>query len=132
MASQIANVTLDWSLDLIFKAKLNLESRNQTIHCGCQAAILKVVALKINMRLHIHTGNVLLKFGSAHLSQTKIKSPETEKSDMTTGQPLWKRHNWKSIGFRHFDNDVTENQQAPTHIHKYCATEVYSWYSKRN
>ena len=30
----------------------------------------------------------------------------------------------------HLENEVTENQQALTHIHKYFATEVWSWYSK--
>ena len=32
----------------------------------------------------------------------------------------------------HLENEVTENQQALTHIHKYFATEVWSWYSKPN
>ena len=26
----------------------------------------------------------------------------------------------------HFENDVAENQKAPTHIHEYCAPEVWS------
>ena len=30
----------------------------------------------------------------------------------------------------HFENDVAENQKAPTHIHEYCAPVVWSWYSK--
>ena len=32
----------------------------------------------------------------------------------------------------HFENDVTENQKTSTHIHKYCANEVWGWYSKPN
>ena len=51
------------SLDLKFKAKLKLESANQKIQYGHQAAILKVTYLKINRLLSIHTSNVLLKFG---------------------------------------------------------------------
>ena len=30
----------------------------------------------------------------------------------------------------HLENEVTENQLALTHMHKYFATEVWSWYSK--
>ena len=36
-----------WSFEFIFKAKLKLESGNQIIQYGCQAAILKVTSLKI-------------------------------------------------------------------------------------
>ena len=38
-------------LELIFKAKLKLESGNQEIQYGCQAAILKVTSLKIKRLL---------------------------------------------------------------------------------
>ena len=40
-----------WSLKLIFKAKVKLESGNQKIQYGRQAAILKVTSLKINRLL---------------------------------------------------------------------------------
>ena len=86
-------------LDLKFNAKLKLESGNQKIQYGHQAAILKVKYLKINRLLSIHTSNVLLKFGLDIQSQTEVKSPETEKSKMSARRPLWKWHRWKSIGF---------------------------------
>ena len=126
-----------WSLDLIFKAKLNLESGNQKIiliwlqgshfesgnnenqqtsahshkqnvleieiaktnssynletmppnpenkimKYGCQAAILKVASLKIDRLLSIHTGNVLLKFGSDIQSQPKVRFWKQKKSTL--------------------------------------------------
>ena len=80
-----------WSLDLMFKAKLKLESGNWKIQYGRQAAIVKVTLLKINSLLSIHTGNLLLKFG--------LDIPETEKSNKATRRPFWKWHGGKSIGF---------------------------------
>ena len=59
-----------------------------------QVAILKVVALKIDRLLHIHTGNVLLKFGSDLLSQTKVQKPKN---------PIWPPGS-------HFESDIAENQ----------------------
>ena len=50
------------SLKLIFKAKVRLESGNQKIQYGRQAAILKVTSLKINRLLPIATINMHLKF----------------------------------------------------------------------
>ena len=47
------------SLELIFKAKLKLESGNQKIQYGCLAAILKLTLLKINRLLHIYISTVL-------------------------------------------------------------------------
>ena len=44
-----------WSLELICKAKLKLESGNQKIQYGRQAAILKVTSLKINRLLPVGT-----------------------------------------------------------------------------
>ena len=43
-----------WSLELIFKAKLKIETGNQNIQYGRQAAILKVTSLKINRLLPIY------------------------------------------------------------------------------
>ena len=51
-----------WSLELIFKAKLKLESGNQKIQYGCQAAILKVTSLKINRLLPMTIINMHMKF----------------------------------------------------------------------
>ena len=86
------------SLDLNFKAKLMLESGNQKIQYGHQAAILEVTYLRINRLLPIHTSNVLLKFGLDIQSRTEVKSPETQKSNMAGRQPFWKWHCWKSMG----------------------------------
>ena len=51
-----------WSLKLIFKAKVKLESWNQKIQYGRQAAILKVTSLKINRLLPMATINMHMKF----------------------------------------------------------------------
>ena len=155
------------SLELIFKAKLKLESGNQKIQYGCLAAILKLTLLKINRLLHIYISIVLLKFGVDNQSQTKVRVWKPKKSNMATRRPFWKWRRWKSIGFclwppstciwslklkfqskldlhsgnhvtyrvqkpknliwpqgGHFENNVAENQWAPTHIHMYCAAEV--------
>ena len=50
-----------WSLDLIFKAKQKLESGNRKIQDGHEAAILKVISLKINRLLPMATNNVHMK-----------------------------------------------------------------------
>ena len=75
----------------MFKAKLKLESGNQEIQYGCQAAILKVTLLKINRLLPMTTINMHMKFEIEILKQTwftlrkpcRLPSPETEKSKMT-------------------------------------------------
>ena len=84
------------SLEFIFKAKLNLESRNQKIQYGCLVAILKSTLPKINRLLHIYISIVLLKFGVDIQSQTKAR--------------VWKPKNptWPPGG--HFESDVAENQ----------------------
>ena len=51
-------VMCHWSLNLIFKAKLKLESGNLRIQDGRQAAILRVTSLKINRLLPIATNNM--------------------------------------------------------------------------
>ena len=76
------------SLDLKCKAKLKLQSGNQKIQHGHQAAILKVTYLEINRILSIHTSNVLLKFGLDIQKQTEVKRPETEKSNMVARPPF--------------------------------------------
>ena len=84
------------SLELIFKARLKLESGNQKIQYGCRAAILKLTLLKINRLLHIYISIVLLKFGVDIQSQTKVR--------------VWKPKDpiWPPGG--HFESDVAENQ----------------------
>ena len=59
----------------------------------------KFFFMKINRLLAIYTINLLLKFGLDIQSQVKVKSSETEKSNMAARWPFWKWHCWKSIGF---------------------------------
>ena len=63
-----------WSLDLILKAKLKLESRNQRIQFGHQAAILKIMSLNIDRLLHIYTSIGPLKFQVHIQIQLKLES----------------------------------------------------------
>ena len=93
------------SSELIFKAKLKLESGNQKIQYGHQAAILKVTSLKINRLLPVTTINMHMKFEIEIPKQTwltsrkpcHLQSPETEKSNMAARRPFWKWRCWKSI-----------------------------------
>ena len=78
-----------WSLELIFKAKLKLESGNWKFQYGHQAAISKV-HMKFKIEIPKQTRVTFRK--SCHL-----QSPVTEKSNITARRPLW--HLWKSIGF---------------------------------
>ena len=84
------------SLQLIFKAKLKLESENQKFQYGCLAAILKLTLLKINRLLHIYISIVPLKFGVDIQSQTKLR----------IGKP--KNPIWPPGG--HFESGLAENQ----------------------
>ena len=61
-----------WSLDLIFEAKLKLESGNWKIQYGRQAAILKVTSLKINRLLAIATNYMHMKFEIEIPRQTRV------------------------------------------------------------
>ena len=88
---------LKFAVDI--QTKLKLESRNQKSQYGCLAAILKLTLLKINRVLHIYISIVPLKFEVDIHSQSKVKSPETKKSNMAARWPFWKWHRWKSIGF---------------------------------
>ena len=63
-------VLCPWSLMLIFKAKVKLESRNQKIQYGRQAAILKLTSLKINRLLPMTTINMHMKFEIEITKQT--------------------------------------------------------------
>ena len=86
------------SLELIFKAKLKLESGIQKIQYGHQAAILKVTSLKINTLLPMTTINMHMKFEIEIPKQTRLTlwklchlwSAETEKSNMAARRPFLK------------------------------------------
>ena len=101
-----AKVLCRWSLELIFKAKVKLESGNKKIQYGCQAAILTVMSLKINRLLPMTTMNMHMKFEIEIPKQTwlklrkpcRLQIPETEKFNMAARQPFWKWQCWKSIG----------------------------------
>ena len=95
-----------WSLELIFKAKLKLESGNQKIQYGHQAAILTVTSLKINRLLSMTTINMYAKFEITIPKQPwltlckpcHLQSPEPKKSNMAARPPFWKWCRWNSIG----------------------------------
>ena len=82
----------------MIKAKLKLESGNQKIQYGHQAAILKVKSLNINGLLPMTTINMHMKFEIKIPKQTwltlwkpcHLQSPETEKSNMAARRPFWK------------------------------------------
>ena len=102
---QIQQVIGHWSLNLIFKAKLILESGHQKIQYGCKAVMLKLVALKINRLLTIAINNMYMKFETEITKQTSY-TPETMPPNLTTKifnmaarWPCWKWHQWISIGF---------------------------------
>ena len=98
-----AQVLSHWSFEFIFKAKLKLESGNQKIQYGCQAAILELTQLKINRIIPIYISTVPLKFGVDIHSQTKVR--------------VWKPKNpiWPPGG--HFEINVAEiNRLLPIYI----------------
>ena len=111
-------VLCSWSFKLILKAKLKLESGNQKIQYGRQAAIFKLTSLKINRLLPIYISIVPLKSGVDIQSQTK--------------DIVWKPKNpiWPPNG--HFERDVAENQQASAYDHHQHAYEIWNWNSKAN
>ena len=107
-----------WSLDLMGKAKLKLESGNRKIQHGHQAAILKVTLLKIDRLLSIYTSNVLLKFGLDIQSQTKVRVRKLK-------IPIWTPGG-------HFESNISENQQALAHGLQQYAYEIWNWNSRAN
>ena len=87
-----------WSLELIFKAKLKLESGNHKIQYGRQAVILNLTSLKINRLLPIYISIVPLNFGADIQSQTEVRVRKPKKSDMAARRPFWNQCRWKFIG----------------------------------
>ena len=102
-----AQVICYWSLDLIFKVKLKLDSGNWRIQYGHQVGILKVTYLKINRLWTIATNNMHIKFRIEISSQIRVtlrkpcqlQRPDTEKSNKAAGRSFGTWHRWKSIGF---------------------------------
>ena len=93
-----------WSLDLIFKAKLKLESGTQKIQYGCPVGILKVTSLEINRLLPIATSDMHMKFETEIPKQTSsytlatMPSKGTRKRKMQYGRQA-ASFCWKSLGF---------------------------------
>ena len=73
------------------------ESKNRKIQYGHQAAILKMMLLKINRLLPIYISIVPLKFEVDIQSQSKVRVWKPKKN------PIWPPGS-------HFERDVTENQ----------------------
>ena len=78
-----------WSLDLIFEAKQKLESGNQKIQDGRQAAILKVTSLKINRLLPMATNNMHVKFQTEIPKQTwvTLRKPDRQTDKVIPENP---------------------------------------------
>ena len=72
------------------------EIRNQKIQYGRQAAILKMMLLKINRLLPIYISIVPLKFEVDIQSQSKVR--------------VWKPKNPIWLPGGHFESDIAENQ----------------------
>ena len=85
-----------WSLKLIFKAKVKLESGNQKIQYGCQATILKVTSLKINRLLPMATINMHMKFEIEIPKQTwlMLRKPCRLQTDRRTDGQTDRRTRW--------------------------------------
>ena len=77
------------------------------------ASILKTLSLKIDRLLRIYICILVLKFRVDVESQSKVRVRKSK-------NPIWPPGG-------HFESHVTENQQASSHIHKFCGTEVWSW-----
>ena len=103
-----------YCLDLLFKAKLNLESGDWKIQYGRQAAIPKVTSLKINRRHSIYASNVLL-FGLAIQSQNEVRVLKLKNPILLPGG--------------HFASDIAAIQEDLDHGHKHHAYTIWSWNS---
>ena len=95
-----------WNLDMIFRAKLYLESGNWKTQNDYKAVILKVMSLKIKRLSSMATDKMHMKFETEIPKQTwvtlrkpcNLQSPKTKKSSMAARCSFWKWHCWKSIG----------------------------------
>ena len=134
-----------WNLDLIFKAKLKLESRNQKknpicslsqspetkkIPCGSQAAILKVRLLKINRLLQMATiGTWNLKFGQGYNKiYIILVIPIMIKSGCC--HRTFHHHSWPVIsipGHCHYSSDKYSSLSSHWHPRMNILFHQYSW-----
>ena len=114
-----------WSLDLIFKAKLKLESGNRKVQYGCQAAILKVTSSKINRVLPIATKSVHMKFEIEIPKVNLSYAPETMSftDGRTDGRTRWIQytpHPLTSLGGGIITNNAMMNRYATCRDHACC------------
>ena len=72
--------------------------------------------LKIHRFLPTATNDMYMKFETPKQTPVMLRKPCHLQSLQM------KNSIWTPGG--HFENDIAENGQASTHIHKYCATEV--------
>ena len=105
-------------MKLIFKAKVKLESGNQKIQYGRQAAILTVTSLKINRLLPMATINMYMKFEIEIPKQTwlMLRKPCRLQTDgrtdrRTDGQtdkvnPVYPPSNFVGRGYKYIENNV--------------------------
>ena len=102
-------VLCPWSLMLIFKPKVKLESGNQKNQYGRQEAILKLTSLKINRLLPMATINMHMKFEIEITKQTwlMLRKPCRLQTDGRTDR----RTDWRT--------DVQTDKLWLTHIHTY-------------
>ena len=94
-------VMCNWSLNLIFKAKLNLESNMATRQPFWKLHHWKSIGFDpwpqtkyMQFEIEIPKQTWVM-----HRKPCHLLIPDTEKSNMATGQPFWKWHWWKWIGF---------------------------------
>ena len=134
-----------WSLDLIFTAKLKLESGNQKIQDGRQAAILKVTSMKIYRPLPMATNNMHIKFEIEIPKQTWVMLQKSCRlqTDGRTDRQTDRRTRWIQYNTPtpppptphptpHFESDIDENLYASAHGHKQYAYKIWNWNSKAN
>ena len=100
----ISTLPLKFGVDIQSQSKVSLETKksnmdesgNQKIQYGRQAAILKVMSLKINRLLPIYISIVPLKFAVDIQSQTKVRVRKPK-------NPIW-------LPGGHFEINIAENQ----------------------
>ena len=97
-------------MKLIFKAKVKLESGNQKIQYGRQAAILKVTSLKINRLLPMATINMHMKFEIEIPKQTwlMLRKPCRLQTDGQTDKvnPVYPPSNFVGRGYNNLNRHI--------------------------
>ena len=117
-----------WSLDLIiFKAKLKLKSRNQKNTIWLPRSHFESDIAE-NQQASAHTYK-------RHAHEISNWNTKANSSYAPERKPPTKSRNQKiqyGCQVAILKMMSQKNRQASTHIHRYCANEVWSWYSKPN